>query len=176
MTGNRVRRRRDETEKIGAGLWIGVLVGFVQDQGGPHFFAVGDVAVASTGKRSFVVTSTHVGALDRAEEGDLALRGNTVETEASEFSPVFVTRAHGVRFSDNQITRMGGDRGDPSFLRCARAVVNANDLRHRLEEEVLRVETTGQGTAAIIGNLVSGPITLNGSQVPMDVLNPFSGE
>jgi Family of unknown function (DUF6519)/Right handed beta helix region len=174
--GNRVRRRGND-ERIGTSLWIGVLIGTPDlDLDGPGFFAIGDVAVASAGERSFVMTGTRLRALVRPEPGDVAFRGNTVETEASPFSPVFVSLARGIRFSDNQVARIGDDRGEPSFLRCARAVVNANDLRDRIEQVVLRVETTGRGDAAIVGNLVSGPIMLNGAQVPMDVLNPFSFE
>ena len=175
--GNRVRRRGNEEDKIGASLWIGVLIGTPdRDLDGPGFFAIGDVAVASVGERGFVMTSNRVRALVQPEPGDVAFRGNTVETEASIFSPVFVSQARGIRFSDNQVARIGDDRGEPSFLRCARAVVNANDLRDRIEQEVLRVEITGRGDAAIVGNLVSGPIMLNGAQVPMDILNPFSFE
>jgi Family of unknown function (DUF6519)/Right handed beta helix region len=175
--GNLVRRRGNQDERIGTSLWIGILIGTPDlDSEARDFFAIGDVAVADAGERSFVMTGTRLRAVARREPGDVALRGNTVETEASAFSPVFVSLARGVRFSDNQIARIGDDGGEPSFLRCARAVVNANDLRDRIEQEVLRVEITGEGDAAIIGNLVSGPITLNAAQVPMDVLNPFSLE
>jgi len=174
--GNLVRRRGNEDEKIGTSLWIGILIGTPDlDLKGRGFFAIGDVAVASTGERSFVMSSTRLRAVARREPGNVGLRGNTVESEASASPPVFISLARGVRFSDNQVARLG-DRGEPSFLRCARAVVNANDLRDRIEQEVLRVEITGQGNAAIVGNLVSGPITLNGAQIPMDVLNPFSSE
>jgi hypothetical protein len=175
-TGNRVRRRGRDEEKIGTGLWIGILIGTPdREPPGRGFFALGDVAVAATGKRSFVLSGTRIRAAER-DPGDVALRGNTVEAEASEHPPVFVSLAHAVRFSDNQIARIGADGGESSFLRCVRAVVNANDLRDRIEQEVLRVEITGKGAAAILGNLVSGPITLNGTQVPMDLLNPFSFE
>jgi len=174
---NHVRRRGTDEEKIGQSLWVGILIGTPdRELEARGFFAFGDVAVAAGELRTFVMTATRLYALAPRQLGDVAVRGNTVETEASESSPVLVSLARGVRFSDNKVARSGDLGGEPTVLRCARAVVNANDLRDQVELEVLRVEVSGQGDAAIVGNLVSGPISLNNNQLPFDLLNPFSFE
>lgn len=174
---NHVRRRSSDDDKIGQSLWIGLLIGTPERElEGRGFYAVGDVAVAATERRSFVLTGTRVRAIGPGRGGDVSVRGNSVETEASRFAPVFVSPVRGCRFADNQVARIGEDGGEPSFLRCARAIVSANDLRDTVESPVLHVELTGHADAAILGNVVSGPILLNGNprQPPWAALNPFS--
>ena len=69
-------------------------------------------------------------------------------------------------------------RGAPSRVRCRRAVVSGNDLRGLGDATVLEIELLGKGQAAILGNVRSGDIRLNGGALPppWDALNPYSPE
>jgi hypothetical protein len=89
-------------------------------------------------------------------------------------------RVEGVRgftFSDNRVHALRG-RGAPSQVRCRRAVVQGNDLRGLGDAPVLDVRMLGKGEAAVLGNVRSGEILLNGNALPAPwaPLNPYSPE
>jgi hypothetical protein len=180
VSGNDVRRRGADEDKIAGARWIPVAirtpVGGVEGRA-EGFLAAGPLAVAMVGARVFVFSGNRVRELAAAASGDASVRGNALETEESEESPIHIDGVRGCTLSDNRVSTIRG-RGAPSRVRCRRAVVSGNDLRGLGDATVLEIALLGKGQAAILGNVRSGDIRLNGSALPppWDVLNPYSPE
>ena len=177
LDGNLVRRRGADTVKLAGAMWFGVLVrGLSMPDSGP-FYDLGDLGVADLGDQAVVFTATNAIAVAVPQRGDVALRGNEVVAEASEASPLFVSMAAACQLADNRVRNPNG-RGNASQLRCARAIVTGNDLRGVGENDVLAIQLLGKGQAAVVGNLRTGRITVNGAALadPFAALNPVSPE
>jgi hypothetical protein len=176
VVDNTIRRRGPDGEDLGIGAWTGVQVRTVAGgagAGGGGFVAVGDLAVAALGERTFVFTAANAFAIAAAPLGDVAARGNDVAAEASDAAPVLVASSSACRFNGNRVTAPEG-RGTPSLIRSARAIVSNNDLRGLSDLDVLRVETLGNTQPAILGNVGTGRILVNGAPLgdPWAPFNP----
>ena len=180
VCGNDVRRRGGDTDKLGNSTWIALAVRAPQESDGDapgRFVPAGSFAVATAGASTFLFTATRLRALARPQGGDVGVRGNAMETEASDESTLLIESSRGCTLSDNRIHAVEG-RGVPSRVRCRRAVVSSNDLRGRGDAPVLDVHLLGKGAAAVLGNVRSGEIFLNGNPLPAPwpPLNPFTQE
>ncbi|MCL4798489.1 MAG: hypothetical protein KJ025_02820 [Burkholderiales bacterium] len=178
LVDNTLRRRGPDTDKLASGAWIGVHVRAAAQGAsgsGAGLIALGDLAVALAVDRAFVFTATNAFAVPVAAPGEVSVRGNEVIAEATDAAPVLVAAAQGCQLNDNRISAPAG-RGAPSLLRCARAIVGNNDLRGAGDLDVLRVELSGKTVPAILGNLRTGRILVNGAPLgdPWAALNPAS--
>lgn len=180
VSGNDVRRRGADEDKIAGARWIALAIR-ASARGAEGrtegFLAAGPLAVALVGERVFLFSGNRVRELAAAASGDASVRGNALETEESEESPIRIDGVRGCTLSDNRVLAIRG-RGAPSLVRCRRIVVSGNDLRGPGDTSVLEIALLGKGEAAILGNVRSGDIRLNGSALPppWDVLNPYSPE
>jgi hypothetical protein len=164
IVDNSIRRRESEGEQLAVGTWTGVQVrGVVENVDGAAggLVAVGDLAVAVMRGRAIVFTATNAFAVATASPGDVAARGNEVAVEVSDGAPVLVALSRGCQLTDNRITADDG-RGTPSLVRGARVIVSSNDLRGLGDLDVLHVEALGKLEPAILGNLRTGRIVVNG--------------
>lgn len=181
LADNIIRRRGDDHDKLVRATWIGVLV-----RGGravrPEILAeeealveLGDVALLSLGDDAVLFTSTKAFVIARPSFGDVAARGNEVVGERSAAPPLLVSMARAFLLADNRL-RGDGPRAGASLAVCERAIVSGNDFRAEDQADVLEVRLVGKGEAAILGNLRTGPILLNGAALggPWAPLNPLT--
>jgi Family of unknown function (DUF6519)/Right handed beta helix region len=185
---NSVRRRAKPEDKLGPAEWIGVSVRAAVELGRvverSVFTPLGDLALARVAESVFLFTGPRLWLLAGAP-GEVAVRGNEIESELSTGFPVMISAAACCRLADNRIALLPFDGEDPrlsnpTVVRARRAIVSSNDLRGpgRGKAEVLRVQIGADGGAAIVGNLRSGEITVNGAPLsaPWTPLNPLTGE
>jgi hypothetical protein len=178
VAGNDVRRRGSDADKLVNAGWITLAIRApAGDAGAGSFVVVGSLAVGLFGERAFLFNGTRLRALDAPVPGEAGVRGNTLESEDSDEPPVRVEGVRGFTFSDNRVHALRG-RGVPSQVSCRRAVVSGNDLRGLGDAPVLDVRLLGKGEAAVLGNVRSGEILLNGNALPAPwaPLNPYSPE
>jgi len=181
LAGNTVRRRGNDRDKLARATWIGILVRggrAVRPETLPDersFVALGDVAVLELDPVLVVFTSTKAFVIARAPFGDVAARGNEVVAESSAAPPLLVSAAQVCLLAEN---RLRGDepRTGASVAHCQRAIVSGNDLRAFDDEDVLEIQLGGKDEAAILGNLRTGEILLNGAPLgdPWAPLNPLT--
>jgi hypothetical protein len=178
VAGNDVRRRGSDADKLVNAGWLALVIRApAADAGAGSFIAAGSLAVGLFGERAFLFNGTRLRALDAPAPGEAGVRGNALESEDSDEAPVRVEGVRGFTFSDNRVHALRG-RGAPSQVRCRRAVVQGNDLRGLGDAPVLDVRMLGKGEAAVLGNVRSGEILLNGNALPAPwaPLNPYSPE
>jgi hypothetical protein len=177
LDGNVLRRRGGDADKVNGATWFGVLVrGLSMPDSGP-FYDLGDLGVGDLGDQAVVLTATNAIVYAAPPRGDVVLRSNEVVAEASDAPPVFVSMAAACQLAENRVRNPAG-RGTASQLRCARAIVSGNDLRGIGDADVLAIQLLGKGQAAVVGNLRTGRITVNGAALadPFAALNPVSPE
>lgn len=182
LSGNRVQRRGSDDDKLGGATWLPALLHDQAFQVGLFIAGVdtrvmplGDVLVVNLVEVAYVVTPTTLIRVAAPVSGDAAVLGNEVLAEASAAPPLIALGPRGCRIADNRLVNLDG-AATPSLVRCGRATVSGNDLRGVGDEEVLSVELEGKGGAAILGNLRTGAILLEGGPLaePWETLNPFS--
>lgn len=178
LVDNALRRRGPDADKLHNGTWMGVHVHAVKRApggAGSGLIALGDLAIAVAADKAFVFTATNAFVVLATASGDVSVRGNEVVAEATDAAPVLVAAAQGCQLSENRISAPSG-KGAPSLLRCARAIVGNNDLRGNGDLDVLHVDVTGKTTPAILGNVRTGGIRVNGVPLadPWATLNPPS--
>jgi hypothetical protein len=177
LDGNVLRRRGGDGDKLNGATWFGILVrGLGLPDAGP-FYDLGDLGVADLGDQAVVFTATNAVVFPAPGRGDVVLRANEVVAEASDAPPVFVAMAAACQVAENRVRNPAG-RGNASQLRCVRAIVSGNDLRGVGDADVLAIQLLGKGQAAVVGNLRTGRITINGNALgdPFAALNPVSPE
>jgi hypothetical protein len=177
LDGNVLRRRGGDADKVNAATWFGVLVrGLSMPDSGP-FYDLGDLGVGDLGDQAVVLTATNAIVYAAPPRGDVVLRSNEVVAEASDAPPVFVSMAAACQLAENRVRNPAG-HGTASQLRCARAIVSGNDLRGIGDADVLAIQLLGKGQVAVLGNLRTGRITVNGAALadPFAALNPVSPE
>jgi hypothetical protein len=173
LSGDTLRRRGADGEQLAESVWIGVHVRTTFGSGRvAPVITLGDLAVVTTAERAFVFTATNLFAV-AGRLGDVTVRGNDVEAEATMGAPAVIAGAAACRLTDNRLVSLAA-RTRPSEVRCLRAVIATNELRGAGDLPVLEVEAAGK-TAAIVGNITTGPILLNGSSLPpfWSDLNPI---
>jgi hypothetical protein len=180
IAANAVLRRGDEQDKLAGGTWTGVIVRAAGvDIGGAKtaFAVLGDLAVAYLDQQVVLFTATTARAVALRARADVALRANEIVAEASDAPPVLVSEAALCELAENRIRSPRG-RGRASQVRCSRAIVSGNDFRGLGDLEVLEVDLVGKGQAAVLGNLRTGGILVNGNALadPWAPLNPISPE
>jgi hypothetical protein len=97
-----------------------------------------------------------------------------MDGELSVARPVLVVNTRLCELSQNRI-QGGANIGPASLIRSRRAIVSANDLRGNSDAIVLEI-VVQEKTAPVVGNLRTGPITINGAALaaPWEPLNPIS--
>lgn len=177
VDGNVLRRRGADADKVNGATWFGVLARGLGMPDASIFTMLGDLAVADIGDFAVVFTATNAIRYPAPARGDIVLQNNEVVAEASDAPPMFVGMAAACQVADNRL-RVPNGRGNPTFLRCARAIVSGNDIRGIGDADVLSVQLIGKGQAAVLGNLRTGRILVNGNALPdpWAALNPISPE
>ena len=174
VTDNSVRRRGTGEAQMINSTWIGLQVRGREGRDDGSFFALGDVAVATTAERGFVFTGTNAFAARADLLGDLTAHGNEISSQASDGPPIVVTAIQGCLLTGNQVTVEEG-RSRPTLVRGIRVVISNNNLRGVGNLDVLDVTMLGKNTPAVLGNTHTGPILVNGIPLgePWAELNPL---
>ena len=164
IAGNTLRRRRPGARELPPAQWLGLLVGDgrrLPESDERRFVTLGDLALVRPGRRTVLLTATTAHAFADAEPGDVSARGNEIDPNQSIDRPALIVGARFCELSQNRIHPTLG-RLVPSMVAARRAVACANDLRGLREQEVLEI-FVHEKTAAVLGNLHTGPITINDS-------------
>jgi hypothetical protein len=167
VTRNAAQRRGEDDEKLGDAAWLGILVrgpgaGFKPPS--DKFLALGDVAVADVDDAFVAFTENDVRVVARSPR-DVSIHGNEVLSEASEAPPVLVAISALCQLAENRIRNPGGS-GEPSGVRCLRAIVSGNDLRGIEDADVLEIDLPDEEKdppVTVVGNLATGRILIDGN-------------
>ena len=175
VAGNTVRRPGRGVTDLAPAEWLGLVAGDGRREGDDRpAVVIGDLILAKAGRGIALLTATtaHLFAAFRA--GDVAAHGNEIAAVQTAHRPVLVEAAQLCELSQNRIAAADRTAG-PSLIRAARAIVSANDLRGPGDNVVLEIEVQ-EKTAAVLGNLHTGPIRINGAALgnPWEPLNPLS--
>jgi hypothetical protein len=177
LLGNTLRRRGTDRLELEPSPWIGLLIadGRRAPEGDERpFVMLGDIGVAKAARQFVLLTTTTARRINQTLPGDVAVRDNDMDGELSVARPVLVVNTRLCELSQNRI-QGGANIGPASLIRSRRAIVSTNDLRGNSDAIVLEI-VVQEKTAPVVGNLRTGPITINGAALaaPWEPLNPIS--
>jgi hypothetical protein len=178
VADNAVRRSGAPGDKLAPGRWIALVIGSSSDKGDQGGFdALGTLGVARMAGRAWVFSGRRMVEVPAFKPGDAGVSGNALDAEESDDAPLWVQVVRGCTLSGNRI-HASGARLRPAQVLADRAIVSNNDWRGRGESPVLDLRLRGKGQPAVLGNVSSGPILVNGAALPAPwaALNPITTE
>ena len=190
ITGNTVIGEIDRSDEPMS--WQGIRIGMLGDvpmrRGGlgasPRGYMTG-VPGRAGGSGAYVEHDDYYYAASRvgarasfpAMPAQISCRGNQLRSRRSLSEPmvwVYGAGARALGFSDNQCDVEAPGEGPPIVLLAAPVMsVNANSVVHNSESGSMELHTSRGREAAVLGNVTTGTILLNGSPLPapFDALN-----
>ena len=172
VAGNEVHRSTIAEEKLGPGRWR-ALRWHASDKGLVIYSKA--MAWVLANKSEFVISGPKVVAIKPADQASLAVVSNTLEASVTTVPAAEMAgESSTCIFTSNRcrVTTLGATV--PVVLsRGLHLTVTSNRLRGVGDTDT--VQAAG-GVVAAVGNLITGPITVNGGPLPpaMQVLNPLT--
>jgi hypothetical protein len=170
---NSIARTSDASLEPEFSGWSGIdVLGVDGDPEQPDMWAAaGDAAVFVLKSRAVLLTATHAHQFHHTRgQGDVAITGNEIVAGATHERPLNVGLVRGCRLVGNRLQSIPRA---VSLVWCRRAIVCNNDIRSE-ETEALNIRLDDQKEAAVVANVTTGEILLNGNSLPSPYhdLNP----
>jgi hypothetical protein len=171
ISGNVVKRRGAEDEKLGAAGWQALRVGTSdqkKDYASKAYFAYG------ANDEAGVLLTDNAVYLAEAVPGRISIEGNHLESDATDASLATVASVEDCMFTGNHCVQPTVTKLGIVLLNSAAVIAGNNRIRSSRDQTALSITNA---RATVMGNLTSGPILLNGQILgdpwkPLNVIAP----